>query len=86
MIYRGPGFLASYGSSPLSREQVVSFSVSLCEAGDEGMGGGRGRSKIIRRRESLVVYKSFNTLWYIESAAALPPATEKTIDLCMNKQ
>ncbi len=30
----------------------------------EEMGGkGKGRSQIIRRRENLVLYKSFNTLW-----------------------
>jgi hypothetical protein len=31
--------------------------------------GGRrwGRSKIIRRRESLIIFKSFNTLWREET-------------------
>jgi hypothetical protein len=28
-----------------------------------------GRSQIIRRRESLVLYKALHTLWYIEKAS-----------------
>ncbi len=43
-----------------------SFSVSPCVAGrlNDGRGWrGRGMSQIIRRRESLALYKSFNILW-----------------------
>jgi hypothetical protein len=55
--------------SPFSRQQVVSlFPVFLCVAGrvywrERGEGGGGGRFQIIRPRESLVLYKTFNTLW-----------------------
>ncbi len=50
----------------------ASYSVSLAQSSlgrrsilltGEGRGGGCGRSQIIRRRESLVLYNSFNTLW-----------------------
>jgi hypothetical protein len=61
-IYRGPCFLAV---APLSFQQVVSFSQSSCVSPvepTEARGGG-GRSQIIRQRESLLLYKSFNTLW-----------------------
>ncbi len=67
MIYKGPGFLAVvwFGSSPtpflpLSRQQV-----SLILAGRaywRGVGG--GEEQIIRPRESLVLYKSFNTFCF----------------------
>ncbi len=70
MIYRGPGFLTVVFSSsptpilpPLSRQQVVSLSQSSCVPPIELTGGGGGRSQIIRPRESLAFYKSFNTLW-----------------------
>ncbi len=53
--------------SPVSRQQVISHSQSSCvspvELTDGGVGGsGRGRSQIIRRRENLVLYDTFNTL------------------------
>jgi hypothetical protein len=69
MIYRGPGFLGveSFASSPTpSHQQVVSLTQSscvsplaFCRRGERGW----VRSQIRRRRESLVLYKSFNTLW-----------------------
>jgi hypothetical protein len=75
MIYRGPGFLAvlSVGPSPnpshpLQSASCLCFSVFLCVA-DRGYWqerwGRRGwwRSKLITSQESLVLYKSFNTLW-----------------------
>jgi len=53
--------------SPLLSASCLSFSVFLCVAGrgnsregEEGM----GRMQIIQRRESLVFYKSFNTLFF----------------------
>jgi hypothetical protein len=74
--YDGQAFLRSYDSTqrpspsppPISRQQVVSLSQSYCVSpitGDmRGGGGGRARNQIIRPRESLVLYKSFNTLWF----------------------
>jgi hypothetical protein len=51
---------------PLSREQDVSLSQSSF-ASPVGLTDGRGRgwerSQIVTQRESLVLYKSFNTLW-----------------------
>jgi hypothetical protein len=73
MIYRGPGFLAIvwFGSSPtplpLSCQRIVSLPSLLVTDGREGRGW--GRSQIIRRRESLVLYKSFNNL-----CLGLPPS------------
>ncbi len=69
VIYRGPGFRAVYDLAPPpplppSRQQVVflsqSSSMSPFELTDRR--GAWRRSQIIRRRESLVLYKSFNTL------------------------
>jgi hypothetical protein len=37
---------------------------------DNMLMGEGGRSQIIGRRESLVLYKSFNTLWYINHSGA----------------
>jgi hypothetical protein len=65
MIYRGPAFsceVAIFGSSPtpspLSRQQIVTFSQSSCAcvAGRASDGGGGGKSQIIRSRESLAFY------------------------------
>jgi hypothetical protein len=76
MIYRGPDFLATvwFGSSPSppSPASCLSFSVFLCVAGPAYWWEkrGRGRSQIIRRRGSLVLYKAFNTLC---SALSFPP-------------
>jgi len=63
MIYRGPGFLAVvwFGSScPFPPSPV-----SKLDRRHTRRRGGRGwaRSRIIRLQESLVLYKSFNTLW-----------------------
>jgi hypothetical protein len=73
-IYRGPGFLAViwFNPLPLSRQQVVSLSQSSCVFPVEltkgrGRAWGRGRSQIIRLREGLVFYKSFNSLWIYPS-------------------
>ncbi len=76
MIYKRLSFLASFDLAPRpppshSPEQVVSLSpVFLCRRASLLTGGGGGgwwgwaRSKIRRRRERLVVYKSSNTLWF----------------------
>jgi hypothetical protein len=56
---------------PASCHRVVSLSQSSCVSpaeltdGRRGRrrGGGLGRSQSIRRRKSLVLYKSLNTLW-----------------------
>ncbi len=80
MIYRGPGFLAVVGfcSSPtasiLSHQQVVSLSQSSCVRASWRGVRGRGRSQIIRRRESPVLYKTCNTLWMDQCIAAAPRA------------
>ncbi len=76
MIYRGPGFLAVvwFGSSSLLPPfpafclQVVSLSQPFWVSPVSSLltgGGGRGwsRSEITRRRESLVFYKAFITIW-----------------------
>jgi hypothetical protein len=72
MIYRGPGFLAVvwFGSSPIplppSPISTLSIFLSLpvCRRSRflTREGRGWGRSQIIRWGESLVLYKSFNTL------------------------
>ncbi len=55
--------------SPLSRQQVLSLCQSSCvspvELTNRRVGGG-GVCKIIRVRESLVLYKSFNTLCFLD--------------------
>jgi hypothetical protein len=74
MMYRGTGFLAVvwFGSSPipsplLPSASCLSFSIFLCVAvrayWREREGGWWGRSQIIKPWQSLVLYKSFNTLW-----------------------
>jgi hypothetical protein len=73
MIYRGPGFLAvvwfgisptpSHTTSPVSKLSLF-LSLPVCRRSSLlTEKGGRGRSQIMGRRESLVLYKSFNTLW-----------------------
>jgi hypothetical protein len=57
---------------PLSPSPVSKFSLflsdPLCRRGSSlltgGLGWGWGRSQILRRRESLVLYKSFNCIFY----------------------
>ncbi len=75
MIDRGPGFLVvvkfGYFFTFLPPSPVT-YSSSTCDTQAEkerqlidrrrGGGRGRGRSQIIRWRENLVLYKSFNTL------------------------
>jgi hypothetical protein len=75
----------------LCRQQIVSLPQSSCVSPVgliDGRGGGKGAGgAIIRRRESLVLYKSFNTPWIVLSAQpvkfhlvflfrALKPATD----------
>jgi hypothetical protein len=73
--FRGPGFLAVvwFCSPPFSGSEL-SFSYFLCVAGRacwrKKGGGGGGRSQVIRPRESLVLYKSFNIS---ASGGSLPP-------------
>ncbi len=71
MVYRRPGLKAIVwlGSSStslplLSSASCLSFSVFLCIACRAYWRerGGVGQDKIIRRRESLVLFKSFNTV------------------------
>jgi hypothetical protein len=70
MIYRGPGFIAVvwYGSSPTHSLPPVSklslfLSLSVCRRTRAfWLERGWERSQIIRRRESLVLYKLFNAL------------------------
>jgi hypothetical protein len=50
---------------PVSHQQVVSLSLPVCRRSSfltEAGGRGWGRSQIIRRRENLVLFKSFNIL------------------------
>jgi hypothetical protein len=60
--------LAPY-SPPPSPSPVSSLSPPVCRQSslltEEGESGW-GRSQIIRMRESLVLYKSFNTLWVLD--------------------
>ncbi len=50
---------------PHPSASCLSFSLFQCVASSAyyGRGGGWERSQMIRRRECLVLYKSFNTLW-----------------------
>jgi hypothetical protein len=48
---------------PLPSASCLSYCVSPVKLTDGRGEMGRVRSQIIRRRESLVLYKSFNTLW-----------------------
>ncbi len=72
MFYRGQGYRPWGGmirllahTLPLPVPQLlVSLSQSSCVSPVELLAGGRGaRSQIIWARESLALYKSFNTLW-----------------------
>jgi hypothetical protein len=83
MIYRGTGFLATYNLAPphpfpspspiskLDRRHTGKLRKrENIQTGENGRGW--RRSQIIRRLESLVLYKSFKTLWcgrffYVES-------------------
>jgi hypothetical protein len=60
MIYRVPWY-EWFGSPPhpLPPSPISKLSPFLCLA----QGGGWLRSQIMRQRESLVIYNSFNTLW-----------------------
>jgi hypothetical protein len=81
MIYRGPGFLAVVDSAlsppprtPLSLRQLGRRHIGRLRKRDLLTGGGRGwrRSQIIRRRESLVVYKSYTLCCIQHSFICLP--------------
>ncbi len=72
MIYRRPGFLVIFWfvSSPipfppLPSASCLSFSYFLCVLSRSSFLTSRGwrSSQIIRQRESLVLYKLFNTPW-----------------------
>jgi hypothetical protein len=71
MLYKGPGLLAVvwFGSS-LTSSPVNMLSLYLLLTGERGRRGRRIR--IIRRRESPVFYKSFNTLWCNQSVYLSP--------------
>ncbi len=73
MIYRGPGFLSIVWfcsshvppPSPASKLSLFLRLPGCCRSSlltGEGGTGGPVKSQIIRRRECLVLYKSFNTL------------------------
>ncbi len=69
MFYRGPGFLAvvRFGSSPLPLQSTSCHSSSVlcivCRRSNLLTGEGGGKDQVIRPKESLVLYKSFNILW-----------------------
>jgi hypothetical protein len=74
MAYRGPGFLA------VECQQVVSLSQSSCVVSPVELTDGRG-GMVWRRRESLVLYESLNTLWlrgrnYVDAYGEGPPLVE----------
>ncbi len=62
MISRGPGFLAVVWLAPNPPPPPSPVFLPQLPA-ELTNGQGRGRGQIIRRREILVLYKSFNTLW-----------------------
>jgi hypothetical protein len=63
MISRGPGFLAVVWLAPTPPPHVFLSQSSCVLPAELTNGRGRGRGQMIRRREILVLYKSFNTLW-----------------------
>jgi hypothetical protein len=78
MIFRGPGFLAVVflGSSLLPPPSPISNvdrrhigrlrKGDYLLTGERGLGGrGEGGAKLYESQESLALYKSFNTLWFI---------------------
>ena len=85
VFYRVPGFLAvvwignlPFPLTPLSRYQVVSFSQSTVLPVQLTVGsGGEERSKIIRRRASLVLYNPLTTLWWGECTYVLRTVSGK---------
>jgi hypothetical protein len=56
-------------SSPPTPVSCLSFSVFMYVELAEERGEGEGRSQIKRLQESLVLCKSFNTLWYVQYCA-----------------
>jgi hypothetical protein len=76
VIYRGPGFLAviRFNSPPfpfskLERTATYRKTKKERQITDRRRGDKRwGRSQIIRRQESLVLYKSVNILWEKQKA------------------
>ncbi len=79
MIYRGPGFLAVawFGSSstpsPVSNLSLFLILPVCRRSSINCREGGEARSQIIRRQESLALYKSFNTPWNYPTAYRLTP-------------
>ncbi len=59
-------FLLTHPNIPLSCQQVVSLSQSYCVSPVSLLRGGKGvGGRGIRPQESLTLYISFNTLWFI---------------------
>ncbi len=77
--------IGSTTPSALSRRQVVSLYQSSCVllTDEKGVRVGRGRSQVKRRRENLVFYKSFNTLWPLVSITAWNQKCKQAMS-CLN--
>ncbi len=78
MIYRGPSFVAVvwFGSSPFSPVSKLDWRQTARQRKRDNLLTGHWgrewtRSQIIRRRESPILYKTFNTLWLLSSLAWL---------------
>ncbi len=98
IIYRGPGFLTvvCFGSSPppLSPSLFSKLTGNTQEDlerettcwGERGKGGGRGAESYVWPQESMVLYKSFNTLWgypsYPKLSMFILPAVVYNIIIC----
>ncbi len=95
MIYRGPGILAVVWFGPSSTPSPspvskLSLLLPVCRRSSlpagygvwGGGGRGWGRSLIFRRQESLVLYKSFNTLWVVLLLNKLPILHDVHIKHC----
>jgi hypothetical protein len=80
MIYRGPGFLAFvwFGSSPIPSPlpAAICLSVAVRAYWREKGGWGWWSSQIVRRRESLALLKSFNTLCSLVQTVVAGPCDD----------